>query len=152
MSTTVETTLSFSWLNTFITQQTGKIAAMADPLIKKIKVWMNKPETKWAHIKADRDKCSLLSNCTDGLQVAVVCRKEREHSCSYVTHKYIHTGFCPQSWNAAVHGKTCHSLMLHSAASFAQAGPGSIYGPSLWRQVVAVAMSCHSEEPAGSLE
>lgn len=42
--------------------------------------------------------------------------------------------------------------MLLSAASFAQAAPGSIYGHSLWHQDVAVAQGYHSEEPAGSLE
>lgn len=50
------------------------------------------------------------------------------------------------------HDKTCHPLVVHSAASFAQAAPGFVYGPSLWRKGVAVARGYPGEEPAGSLE
>lgn len=81
--------------------------------------------------------------------------EQLEHYCSFFPHKCLHASFCPQRGNAKMqrtHDKTCHPLTLHSAALFAQAAPGSIYGPSRWRQGFAVAWGYHSEEPAGSLE
>lgn len=56
---------------------------------------MNKPETKWSHIKADRDECSSqeqLHGCS------VICCKETEQSSEGITAAMLHTNmFAPIS-------------------------------------------------------